>query len=75
MTIDDLTSNLTNVWEEIDFVYNGKPYWLSSCCAPEGKTLICTPTQRLIVDADIDIILDTTMVEGKPLREMLPLIE
>lgn len=71
----DIVDTVVTIDDEMEFDYKDEHFWLSACNAPDGKVLICGPHNHDIVDQDIDVILDTLIVAGKPLREMIHLID
>ncbi len=73
MTLNDFRSLL--ICNEPDFSYNGQVY---SICSPDGKYYVTasdSPGDVDLVFASVDDLLDHWIIQGKPLREILPYIQ
>lgn len=60
---------------EPDFRYNGQEY---SICSPNGKYYVTASDSPSDLDLEfgtLDDLLDNWMVQGRPLREILPKID
>ena len=60
---------------EPDFAYNGQEY---SICSPNGKYYVTASDSPDDLDLEfgtLDDLLDLWIIQGKPLREVLPNIE
>ena len=71
----DIVDTVIAIDDEMEFDYKDEHFWLSACCAPDGKVRLWGPHNDDIVDQDIDVILDALLVDGKPLRDMIHLID
>ena len=70
MTVDQFKEIM--MCNEPDFSYNGQEY---SICSPNGKYYVTASDSPSDVDlefATLDELLDLWMIQGKPLREILP---
>ena len=62
-------------YQEPDFGYNGKKY---SICSPDGNFYVTAedfPSDVDLVFQDADDLLDHWIIQGKPLRSILPDID
>ena len=71
----DIIASVIDIDADMEFDYGKEHFWLSACDAPDGKVRLFGPHNDDIVDQDIDVILDTLLVDGKPLRDMIHLID
>lgn len=73
MTVDDFKTMM--LCNEPDFGYNGQEY---SICCPNSKYYVAASDSPGDVDlefASLNDLLDRWMIQGRPLREVLPEIE
>ena len=75
LKISDIIESVIDIDADMEFDYGTEHFWISACDAPDGKVRLWGPYNDDIVDQDIDVILDTLLVAGKPLREMIHLID
>lgn len=73
MTVDEFRDSL--FYNEPNFGYNGKEYWI---CHPEDKFYVSSednPADEELVFDSVDDMLDHWIIQGKPLREIVPDID
>ena len=70
MTVEDFKDMM--MYNEPDFSYNGQEY---SICSPNGKYYVLASDSPHDVDLEFDTLddlLDHWMIQGRPLRGILP---
>lgn len=78
LRISDIIDSVVSNNADIIFDYRDEHFHLSACASERKVHLFGPyngPYNNEYVDQDTDVILDTLIVGGKPLREMLPYVD
>jgi len=74
MKLDDLTSRITSLTQDVEFTYNGKDY-LVIPFNQKKFILVETPDKKDIECSSIDMLLNTPFFDGKPLTKIIDFVE